>query len=379
MKAARASHFPLACALLLLAQAAAGAYGSGAGGAAAGAGSGAQGPGRLFTLDEAMGAISAAAGSPGAFRWDPFFQEGSFAAGGRHAAFSAAQAPGQAGFLMVNGRDLHAVPLPHVEAGELAFPEAFVAAARGAFARAEERFHYRIAAIVIDAGHGGRDPGAVFEHEIGGSRRLVRESDIALDASAMLRDMLVRRFPGKRVLMTRERDITMSLEERTDLANSVPTRDDEGIIFVSIHANAAMNRSARGFEVWHITHEYQRRLDIVDEAQFPDPYLRRMMNTITGDAFNAESVMLAQSILNGLHSAVGSEMPNRGLRAENWFVVRRSNMPAVLVELGFVTNRQDALLMTSEAYLRRMVEGVYSGIADFVDAFERSGGFVIAQ
>ncbi|MCL2599740.1 MAG: N-acetylmuramoyl-L-alanine amidase [Treponema sp.] len=334
--------------------------------------------GAVFTLDETIGLLNAAADGRGVFRWDPFFQEGSFSVGGHHGIFSTALTPGQDGFLMMNNRDLYAVPLPHLERGELVFPEAFVVTAKEAFVRtSREVLHYRISAIVIDPGHGGRDPGAVFEHVIDGRRQVIRETDIVLNASRMLRDMLVRRFPDKRILMTRERDITLSLNDRALMANSVPTRDNEAIIFISMHANYATNRNARGFEVWHITPTYRR--NILDEAQFPDPYLRGILNLLTEESFRTESIFIAQAILDGLQETMGHTMPNRGLKEENWFVVRRSNMPAVLVELGFISNRDDAILMTNNVTLRRMVEGVYRGIVDFVDAFERSGGFIIAQ
>ena len=333
---------------------------------------------RVFTLDETITLLNAAADGQGVFRWDPFFQEGSFAIGGHHGIFSTALTPDQSGFLMLNNRDVYAVPLPYFENGELVFPETFVITAKDAFARiARENFHYRISAIVIDPGHGGRDPGAVFYHTINGRRQLVRETDIVLNASMMLRDMLVRRFPDKRILMTRERDVHLSLADRAFIANSVPVRDHEAIIFVSMHANYATNRNARGFEVWHITPTYRRQ--ILDESQVPDPALRHLLNMLTEESFRTESILIAQAILDGLHDAKGHVMPNRGLREEDWFVVRRSNMPAVLVELGFVSNREDAILMTNDATLRIMVEGVYRGIANFVYVFERSGGFIIAQ
>jgi len=333
---------------------------------------------RVFTLDETINLLNTAAADQGMFRWDPFFQEGSFAIGGHHGIFSTALSPGESGFLMLNNRDIYAVPLPFFHGGELVFPEDFVVTAQEAFVRiVRENFHYRIAAIVIDPGHGGRDPGAVFYHTINGRRQLVRESDIVLTASKMLRDMLIRRFPDKRILMTRERDVTLSLADRAVIANSVPVRDNEAVIFVSMHANAAMNRNARGFEVWHLTPTYRRQL--LDEDQFPDAYLRQILNLLTEESFLTEGIMLAQAILDGIDSVKGHQMPNRGLRAEDWFVVRRSNMPAVLVELGFVTNREDAILMTNDATLRVMVEGVYRGVTEFVTAFERTGGFIIAR
>jgi len=65
----------------------------------------------------------------------------------------------------------------------------------------------------------------------------------------------------------------------------------------------------------------------------------------------------------------------RGIKQEEWFVVRNARMPWVLVELGFVTNPEDARLMTDDAYLRNLSEALYKGITDFVGTFERSGGF----
>jgi N-acetylmuramoyl-L-alanine amidase len=103
------------------------------------------------------------------------------------------------------------------------------------------------------------------------------------------------------------------------------------------------------------------------------------MNMLTEEAFTMESIRIAQSILDAFGEAMGNSMPSRGLKAEEFFVVRRSNMPAVLVELGFVTNREDALLMTNDTHLKRMAEAVYKGISSFVRDFESSGGFIAAQ
>jgi N-acetylmuramoyl-L-alanine amidase len=84
-----------------------------------------------------------------------------------------------------------------------------------------------------------------------------------------------------------------------------------------------------------------------------------------------ESILLANSILNGFNQVFGNSLPSRGRRANDWFVVRNSRMPAVLVELGFVSNRQDALLMTSEEGLQNLTLSLYNGIANFIGIFER--------
>jgi N-acetylmuramoyl-L-alanine amidase len=76
---------------------------------------------------------------------------------------------------------------------------------------------------------------------------------------------------------------------------------------------------------------------------------------------------------------MGRSLPARGLKAEEWFVVRNVRMPSVLVELGFVTNPADAEILSSEESLKKLTEAIYKGITDFVANFESSGGFIFNQ
>jgi N-acetylmuramoyl-L-alanine amidase len=336
---------------------------------------------RSYSLDETMSILYAVAGrGQEEFRWDPFFQEGSFSIAGHYGAFSTAYEAGVSGYFMLDNRDIYPVPLPYTAYGELLFPEPFVHTVRDAFDRSiqEDTSHYRIAAIIIDPGHGGKDSGAVGKHKINGKDVEVKEKDIVLKASKQLRDLLTKAYPDKRILLTRESDITLSLEERTLIANSVPIRKNEAIIYISIHANASFDKNAKGYEVWHIKPDYRRTL--LDDTHFPDsPELRQIMNLLTEEAYITESIRIAGSILDSLKDAMGRSMPSRGLKEENWFVVRLSHMPAVLVELGFVSNKDDALIMTSDSGLNKMVDALYKGIALFVADFERSGGFIAAR
>jgi len=346
---------------------------------------------RTFTLDETLNILYLANGHQGGghqggskdrkeFRWDPFFQEGSFTIEGHFGAFSTSLTAGESGFLMVDNRDIYSVPLPYQDKGELVFPEQFVTAARDAFTRSinEDSSHYQIAAIIIDPGHGGNDPGASTTHTVNGKPLVASEKDINLRSAKYLQELLIKAYPGKRILITRDSDITCSLEERTNIANAVPIRKNEAIIYISIHANSSRDKNAKGFEVWHLKSDYRR--NVLDESHFPDsPELRKIMNLLTEEAFMTESIRIADSILTSLKSAMGKSMPSRGLKEEDWFVVRRSRMPAVLVELGFVSNRDDALIMTSDEGLRKLTEAVYKGIVEFVGAFERSGGFIAAR
>ncbi|MDR2079848.1 MAG: N-acetylmuramoyl-L-alanine amidase, partial [Treponema sp.] len=171
----------------------------------------------------------------------------------------------------------------------------------------------------------------------------------------------------------REGDTFPSLEQRVDLANAVPLKDNEAIIFVSIHANASQNKQARGYEVWYLPQDYRR--DLLDKSKYEDSAIFEIENTMMEEEFTTESILMAGSILKRIGESLGNQIPSRGLKAEQWFVVRNARMPSVLVELGFVTNETDALLMNDDGYLKKLSEAVYKGIIDFVALFERSGGF----
>jgi N-acetylmuramoyl-L-alanine amidase len=88
---------------------------------------------------------------------------------------------------------------------------------------------------------------------------------------------------------------------------------------------------------------------------------------------------MARQILGRLEEAVGKTTPSRGLKAEEWFVVRNAKMPSVLVELLFLSNEADFLLISDDVYLKKLSEALYKGISDFIALFEHSGGFTAVQ
>ncbi|MDR2370565.1 MAG: N-acetylmuramoyl-L-alanine amidase, partial [Treponema sp.] len=303
---------------------------------------------------------------------------GTFSFSGHTAVFETGRA-GETGFLIVDGGDLFNLPAPYLENGMLFFPEAFAAALKTAFSRSveDDSSRFRIAAVIIDPGHGGKDSGAVGEFTVNGAPFKSVEKDITLNVSKKLHALLSTAYPDKRVLLTREGDTYPSLENRVALANSAPLKDNEAVIFVSIHANASLSSSsARGFEVWYLNPRYRR--DVIDRSKYPDSAdVLPILNAMMEEEFTTESILIARSILNRL-GEIGA-MPSRGIKAEEWFVVRNARMPSVLVELGFVTNREDALLMADEGYLQKTAEAIYKGIADFTAGFERSGGYTAVR
>jgi N-acetylmuramoyl-L-alanine amidase len=326
-------------------------------------------PEKMLTLDETLSRLGAE------LFWDPFFHSGILSASGHYAVFEAGNA-GEEGFLLVDGRELLRVPIPYLERGILYFPETFAAALKDmldAILR-EESNRFRIAAIILDPGHGGKDTGAVGNHVIDEKPVQVVEKDITLKVARDIHSRLTVAFPDKRILLTRDNDTYPTLEKRVTIANSVALKDNEAILFISIHANASLNKNARGYEVWYLTPEYRRTL--IDEEKSEDPAeILSIRNAMLEEEFTTESIMMAQFIMNRFNEQVGALLPSRGIKAEEWFVVRNARMPSVLVELGFVTNEEDSRLMTNDTHLKKFSGAIYNGIMDFVTMFERSGGF----
>ncbi|MDR2618588.1 MAG: N-acetylmuramoyl-L-alanine amidase [Treponema sp.] len=332
-----------------------------------------------LSLDDALKTLGSSGPDQAELRWDPFFESGVFSSNGHYAAFVSGS-PGETGPVLLDNREILSLPLPYRDQGALWFPSSFVSQLKAVFERyaEEDRNRFRIAAIIVDPGHGGKDTGAIGEHIIDGKPFKSVEKDITLKVSGLLHSRLAAAFPDKRVLMTREGDTYPTLEDRVALANAVPLRDNEAVIYISIHANASFNKHARGYEVWYLSPGYRR--EVIDPARYADSReVIPILNSMMEEEFTTESILMAQSILESFREVLGSTMPSRGLKEEEWFVVRNARMPSVLVELGFVTNEADARLMNDNGYLKNLSDALYKGITDFIALFERSGGFTAVQ
>jgi N-acetylmuramoyl-L-alanine amidase len=332
---------------------------------------------RAMSLDEVVSALGGAGKVE--LRWDPFFASGTFVAGEREVAFASGSA-GESGMVLIDHREVLTLPLPYLERGVLRFPEPFIDQLGRSLglvtSEIDNSDRFRIAAIIIDPGHGGRDPGTSATHTVNGRTLNSVEKDITLKVSRMLYAALVAAFPDKNILITREGDTTLTLDQRVDMANSVNLKKNEAAIFVSVHANSAWpDKDPRGFEVWYLSPSFRR--EVLDRTNYDNPEeVFPILNSMLEEELTTESILLANSILKRLEEAIGNLSPSRGLKAEEWFVVRNARMPSVLVEMGFVSNEAEALLMDSEAHLKKLSDALYKGIVDFVTFFEHSGGLI---
>ena len=233
---------------------------------------------------------------------------------------------------------------------------------------------FKVGAILIDAGHGGKDPGALKTYKINGKNVTIQEKDITLKVAKMLAERLKAAYPGKQIILTRNSDKFLSLGERTDIANGVKVGENEAVLFISVHVNSSLNKTSSGYEVWYLSPGYRR--NVLDKSAVDgDENLFPILNSMLEEEYTTESIMIAKFIMDGLQAQIGKESTARGIKAEEWFVVRNSNMPSVLIELGFISNEKEALLLNDDRYLKKATLGIYNGIAAFITHFERSQGF----
>ncbi len=239
-------------------------------------------------------------------------------------------------------------------------------------ARAMERL--RIGSVLIDPGHGGRDPGAVGKYAAGKSAAEVREKDVVLAVAKELGRKLAAEYPDKQVLYTRSDDTYITLEDRAEMANALLAKSPDRVLYISVHANSTMSRVSKptGFEVWYLPPSYRRTL-LEGEGGGVEEELVPILNSMLEEEITVESIVLARDILEGLGRSVGTVSPSRGLKEESWYVVRNAKMPAVLIEVGFISTPEEAARLADPAYLRDVAEGIYSGVRAFISRFERGG------
>ena len=216
--------------------------------------------------------------------------------------------------------------------------------------------------IVIDPGHGGHDTGTI-------SPNGMREKDLVLDVGRRLRAYIKSNYPDVEVIMTRDSDKFVALEERTAIANS--RRAD---LFISVHANASLSRAASGVETFFLSPDRASAEDLQaaarenarqaasKTAEKPEP----MIASVTVGNRVAESRELARYIQAGLVRGIGAQSPrtamNRGVKHAPFVVLLGAAMPSVLAEVSFLSNPKDEALLQTSQFRERVAASLYAGL-----------------
>jgi N-acetylmuramoyl-L-alanine amidase/type II secretory pathway predicted ATPase ExeA len=222
----------------------------------------------------------------------------------------------------------------------------------------------KISRIVIDPGHGGRDTGTIGPHGL-------LEKDVCLDVALRLGQLIKKRLPNAEVIYTRDSDHYVSLQERTAIANQ-----GKADLFISIHANSSDDHSVHGVETYYLdlatSSESRQTATRENElSQLPVHDLQNLIKEIASNDKIKESKEFALDVQNslskGLRSASQHET-NRGVKRAPFIVLMGAEMPAVLSEIAFVSNASDENLLAKSDQRERMAEGLFSGIANYLES-----------
>jgi len=232
------------------------------------------------------------------------------------------------------------------------------------------RSRWYLDTIVIDPGHGGKDPGAVGA---GG----LKEKTVALDVALRL-GRLIKRNTNMKVVYTRDEDVFVPLFQRGKIAN-----ESSGKLFISLHCNSAKSRNAKGFESWFLAPA--NTPEAIEVAQRENSVIALEESNHAYEEFSNESFILtsmAHSVWMKESEDLGAIMQstmakrlgfrNRGVKQTNLIVLVGAAMPKVLVEMGFISNRIEEKKLGTSEYRQKLAEGIFEAITLFRDKYEEA-------
>jgi len=256
------------------------------------------------------------------------------------------------------------VPEPHEE--QLAVRNQKMAMLKGKPSLAKQ-LGLCVRRIVVDPGHGGKDPGAIGPTGL-------KEKDVTLKlakkVAARLREEL-----GAEVILTRDRDVFVPLEQRTAIANA-----QKADLFVSIHTNAAPSSRLRGIETYYLNFavdEHAMRVAALENASSSKRMadLSGILNQILKNTKVDESSRLARAVQDALTQSIrGNGGKDLGVKQAPFFVLIGAKMPSVLVETSFISNDEEEKMLKDNAYLDQLSSGIVSGIRHYMKDMGMNAG-----
>jgi N-acetylmuramoyl-L-alanine amidase len=252
---------------------------------------------------------------------------------------------------------------PPVEPSKETLAKAFAGPPTGKPPSLAQQLGLGVKRIVLDPGHGGKDPGAIS----GG----LKEKDVTLAVAKRLKPALEKEL-GCEVVLTRDDDRFLGLEERTAFANT-----QGADLFLSLHLNAHSSAKAHGFETYFLnltTNPEAMRVAALENAtsahQLSD--LQDILSNIMKNSKIAESSRLARlvndAVVRGMANEGGGKLKNHGVKQAPFYVLIGAQMPAILVEMAFISNQDDAKHITSDDYVADLTQNIVQGIRSYTNS-----------
>ncbi|MCY4613120.1 MAG: N-acetylmuramoyl-L-alanine amidase [Nitrospira sp.] len=234
--------------------------------------------------------------------------------------------------------------------------------------------------VIIDPGHGGRDPGTI-------GRKGTKEKTVVLQISKYLRDLIQRRHNAK-VLLTRSKDVFLDLEGRVKFANRkklqwcggkamrVNVEAKEKCLFISIHVNSHPRKSIKGLEVYYFGKASDpRALQVAArengmKLENDTPPWQVIITDKVMDHTIEQSLTFAHTTSDKLVTMLRKhyKIKNHGVKTAPFYVLRFTNMPSILVEVGFISNSVEERRLRTKTFQKRLAEGIYQGIQAYLKA-----------
>lgn len=224
-------------------------------------------------------------------------------------------------------------------------------------------FGLKVKRIVIDPGHGGKDPGAIGFG--------LMEKDITLKLAFAVKKLINKKHPEIEVLMTRTKDVFISLEARTAFANK-----HHADLFLSVHINASRSQKANGMETYvlNLTTDSEALALAAKENQTSLKSISELQNILNDLMTNTkihESTQLAEFIQNDAVKKIRNQyrigLRNLGVKKAPFIVLLGAKMPCVLIEAGFITNKRENRLLKSKNYHKALAAGIYAGVSNYIN------------
>lgn len=231
---------------------------------------------------------------------------------------------------------------------------------------------YKIKTVVIDAGHGGKDPGAV------GSK--YHEKDITLKVAQKLGNLIETTYSDVKVVYTRNTDVFVEVYKRAQIANQ-----NKADLFISIHCNSSANKSAYGAETFVLgLHRSQENLEVAKKENaailLEDNYSEKydgfdpnspesnIIFSLFQNAFLDQSLLFSQKVQNQIVEKVG--LFDRGVKQAGFWVLYKTAMPSVLVEIGFLSNKNEEETIGSEEGMTKISQSLFSAFKNYKEKME---------
>ncbi|MDR2400518.1 MAG: N-acetylmuramoyl-L-alanine amidase [Deferribacteraceae bacterium] len=224
-------------------------------------------------------------------------------------------------------------------------------------------FGLKVRTIVIDPGHGGKDPGCSYSGQ--------KEKEIVLDIAKELKTLL-QKDKSLNVYLTRDKDVYIPLEERTAIANKY-----KADLFISIHINAAPNKTASGIETYvlNVTND----ASALEVAAFENKATTKSISDLQGilkdlmlNSKLEESMNLAYAVQKNLSTTLKlSKAQNLGVKQAPFYVLVGAQMPSILIETGFLSNKNDAGKLATAAYRKNIAAAIHKGILEYIAKYNK--------